>query len=127
MRWETWTFQPPQVVIVEDEAIVRLDLAEAFSDAGFDVIEVANAADALEILSTTPDVQALITDIEMLGSMDGVELAWTVRDHHLLSVSIGVVSGRRVRSKIDLPAATRFFVKPYNVYSVIGAVRQFVH
>ena len=44
-------------------------------DAGYDVIEVDNADEAIAILEGRPDIEVVFTDIQMPGSMDGVKLA----------------------------------------------------
>jgi DNA-binding NtrC family response regulator len=115
----------PRVLVVEDEAIVRLDVTTALSDAGFDVIEVASADDALAILSVTSDVEVVITDIELNGSMDGLKLAWAIRDRWP-PVQLVVVSAQRRLTDADLPEHGRFFAKPYNVDRLVDAVRNFI-
>jgi DNA-binding NtrC family response regulator len=114
-----------RVLVVEDEALVRLDVATALSDAGFDVLEVASAEDALAILLASSDVQAVITDAELDGSMDGLKLAWAIRDRWPL-VHLVIVSGRRTLTDADLPEHGRLFAKPYNVRRLVDAVRSFL-
>ncbi len=111
-----------KVLVVDDEALIRLDLAQALSDVGFDVIEVGSAEDALAVLTASSDVAVMITDIELFGSTDGVKLAWAVRTKWP-PIHIIVVSGRHRLDELHLPDRSRFFVKPYNVQLVIGAVR----
>ena len=50
----------PQVLIVEDEALVRLDLACALADAGCPALAVSNAEHALTVLSILSDVEVVI-------------------------------------------------------------------
>ena len=49
MRWED-SSKTPAVLIVEDEPLVRLGAVRAIKDAGFEVIEAANADEAIRIL-----------------------------------------------------------------------------
>lgn len=122
---ETLKSKRPIVMVVEDEAIIRMGLATDLSAAGFDVIEAANADDALAILSAGTEIAVIVTDVEMAGTMDGVRLAWLVRDRwppiHLL-----VVSGRRILTEADLPERSRFFSKPYLTERVIGTIRDLI-
>lgn len=113
----------PRVLVVEDEALVRLDLARALSESGFDVIEVGNADDALAVLSASTEVAVMITDVELFGSVDGVNLAWAVR-RRWPPIHIIVVSGRHRVWELELPERCRFFPKPYDLRGVIGAVRE---
>ena len=67
------------MLIVEDEFLLRMDAAEAIGAAGFEVIEAANADEAIEVLEARPDITVVFTDIQMPGSMDGLKLARAVR------------------------------------------------
>lgn len=69
----------PTVVIVEDEAIVALDLRMTLSRLGYKVLDVVNnGSDAvMKVLSLKPDV--VIMDIILQGVMDGIEAAWYIR------------------------------------------------
>jgi CheY-like chemotaxis protein len=113
----------PKVLVVDDEALIRLDLASSLAEAGFDVIEVSNADDAVAILTTTPAVAVMVTDVEMAGSMDGARLARVVRDRWP-PVHIVVVSGYHRAAELELPERTRFFPKPYDVRRLIVAIRE---
>lgn len=113
----------PKVLVVEDEALLRTDLAWSLSEVGFDVIEVGNADDAIAVLTATPEIRVMITDVEMAGSMDGVKLARLVRDRWP-PVHIFVVSGYHRAPELDLPSQSRFIAKPYDMRRVINAIRE---
>ena len=72
--------KPPVVLVVEDEVLVRMIVAEVLSEAGFTVLESASADAALTVLETRRDVQVLVTDVNMPGSLDGLGLAQIVVD-----------------------------------------------
>ncbi|MDQ2860114.1 MAG: response regulator, partial [Pseudomonadota bacterium] len=65
----------PTVLVVEDEGLVRLDAVEILRDAGYAVVEAANAEQALAVVAGGGAVDVLFTDINMPGRMDGLELA----------------------------------------------------
>ena len=65
------------VLIVEDEALVRMTAVEMVEEADFEVLEATNADDLL--LEGRRDITVVFTDIEMPGSMDGLRLAQAVR------------------------------------------------
>ena len=71
--------KPREVLIVEDEWLVRMELADAFAALGFDVIESASAEHASAALRANPDVELLITDIRLAGRRNGWELAIEAR------------------------------------------------
>jgi CheY-like chemotaxis protein len=57
----------PVILIVEDEFVVRMAAAEAIRDAGFEVIDAANADDAIVVLARRRDFRVVFTDIRMPG------------------------------------------------------------
>jgi CheY-like chemotaxis protein len=67
------------VLVVEDETLVRMFMADFLDEAGFKVFEAVNADEALTVLKARPDVQVVVTDIEMpAGSMNGLRLARSI-------------------------------------------------
>jgi CheY-like chemotaxis protein len=63
------------VLIVEDEALVRMTAVGMIEEAGFEVLEATNADEAILLLEARRDITVVFTDIEMPGSMDGLRLA----------------------------------------------------
>lgn len=111
------------VLAVEDEPIVRMSMADFLDDAGFKVFEAVNADEAIALLQARTDVQAIVTDIEMPGSMNGLELARVVQ-LRWPGVGIVVTSGRVSPGPDDLMNKVVFLNKPYLPDAVIGAIRQ---
>ena len=72
----------PVVLVVEDDVLLRLVTAGSLREAGFEVLEAANAAEAVQVLKCIP-VDALFSDIDMPGRMDGLALAQWVRQRNL--------------------------------------------
>jgi CheY-like chemotaxis protein len=110
------------VLVVEDEALLRLDAIEMLRDAGFRVIDAANADEAIAILESRRDIHAVVTDIQMPGSMDGLKLAATIRDRWP-PIALIVTSGRKLARPEDLPARGRFLAKPYNGRRLVEEIR----
>lgn len=69
------------ILLVEDEVIIRLGLAEFLRECGFTVYEAGMASDALSVLQTGPLVDLVITDVRMPGEMDGFALARWIRTY----------------------------------------------
>src|SRR5580658_5478660 len=103
----------PVVLIVEDEFLLRMDAADAIAAAGFDVVEAANADEAIEVLESRTDIAVVFTDIQMPGSMDGLKLARAVRGRWP-PIKIIATSGRLNVGDVDLPEGGRFLPKPYS-------------
>jgi CheY-like chemotaxis protein len=72
---------PIIVLLVEDEALLRMFTADVLREEGeFKVIEAASADEALKVLeATAKDVQAVVTDVETPGRLDGFTLSRIVK------------------------------------------------
>jgi two-component system, response regulator PdtaR len=103
-----------RILIVEDEALVRLIGADALEDAGYEVIDAESADEALRRLDEAGDVEVLFTDIRMPGSMDGLELAKFVHNRWP-AVKILLTSGDTWPPKALIPDDGRFLAKPYEI------------
>src|SRR6202165_2002832 len=113
----------PVVLIVEDEFLVRIDAVDMIAGAGFEVVEAANADEAIEILETRGDVTVVFTDIQMPGSMDGLKLARAVRGRWP-PIKIVATSGHLDVRETDLPEGGRFLPKPYSLEQLTGLLRE---
>src|SRR5882724_10745397 len=114
--------QPICVLVVEDEPLVRIDVASGFEDAGFKVYEAANADEAIGLLEEFADIDALVTDVDMPGSIDGLELAHYARSCR--SIKIIVTSGHRKIAMRDLPPAAVFLEKPCRAGQILETLRE---
>ncbi|MDH4438946.1 MAG: response regulator [Rhizobium sp.] len=111
------------VIVVEDETLVRIDIAMSLQEEGFFVFEASSADEAIEILNAHPEISLMFTDIDMPGSMDGLKLAEAVRDRWP-PVKIIIASGHRQLRDDLLPVEGRFFTKPYDHARIIAAMRE---
>lgn len=100
------------VLVAEDDALIRLDICTELADAGFDVVEAANVTDAITILERADKVDAVFTDVEMPGGLDGLEFSSIVHDRWP-QILILVTSGRTPLTKNHLPDGAEFVPKPY--------------
>lgn len=102
----------PAVLIVEDDPLIRWSGAETLGDAGFEVLEAADAEEALTILEARDGVSVLFTDVDMPGPIDGFELA-RIAAGRWPSMHIIIASGRREFQSRRIPRRGRFVPKPY--------------
>jgi CheY-like chemotaxis protein len=112
------------ILTVEDEFLVGEYLGAILEGGGHRVIATLDADEAIKVLERVRDIQLVITDIDMPGSMDGLRLAAAIRDRwppiHLI-----VVTGLAPPSKSELPSASLFIPKPYGAAEILSAVRHF--
>ena len=117
-------YKPESVVVlvVEDDPILLLSNVTLIEDAGFTVVEAANADEAIAILEQRNDIRIVFTDIEMPGSMDGLKLAQAIRNRWP-PVQLIIASGRFAPAAQDMPEGSRFFAKPFRSDDLIAALR----
>lgn len=109
------------VLVVEDDALILLDICDELIDFGFRVFEASNARLALELLLLHPEIEVLFTDIDMPGDMDGLLLAKHVRERWP-PIKIIITSGKHRFTERELPVDGRFIPKPYHPKSVATAI-----
>lgn len=115
----------PVVLVVEDEFLLRMEAADMVQAAGFEVVEAANADQAIEILEARRDITVVFTDIQMPGSMDGLKLARAVRGRWP-PIKIVATSGQLHVRETDLPEGGRFLPKPYSPTQINGVLRELI-
>ncbi len=112
-------FHRPLILVVEDEALVRMTLVDVLEDAGFRVIEAVHADEALRVMKAVPDIQAMVTDVEMpRGSINGFELARQVRASRQ-DIGVLIASGRAAPNPGDLPEGALFIGKPIHPETLV--------
>jgi DNA-binding NtrC family response regulator len=105
--------RPTIILLVEDEALVRMLAWDILTEeAGYRVIEAANADEALALLEIRHDVRLVFTDVDMPGSLNGFGLARIV-DMRWPGIKVIVTSGKAWPDPGDLPKEMRFLAKPY--------------
>lgn len=99
------------ILLVEDEVLIRLMLAEELRDAGHQVIEASDADEAVIILEAIrPDL--IISDVRMPGSIDGLGLLALVRNS-LPDLPVIITSAHLDPAQAQSQGATAFVPKPY--------------
>lgn len=114
------TLSLPLVLIVEDEPLVRELAGVAISEAGFEILEAADADEALRILEARDDVGVLCTDVDMPGSVNGLELVRIVHEKWP-AMRLVVTSGR---APAAVPDDGRFLLKPYTLNALAETVAE---
>lgn len=116
---------PPRrsILVVDDEPLIRINLADFFEDEGFEVHEADSADAAIAILEANPTVRIVLTDVQMPGSMDGVKLAHFVRERFPPTLLV-VASGAVKLTAAQLPAHTMFVAKPFDPRFVLDEIER---
>jgi CheY-like chemotaxis protein len=116
-----------KVLLVEDEPLFRMAMADLLEDAGFDVTVACSGDEAVILLAENDRFDALMTDITMPGAIDGVELAEHAREIHaglpVVFVS-GVPENARRSGEVEQPMA--YFPKPFDMDALLAALGRLV-
>lgn len=115
---------PIRVLVVEDEFLIRLTLAEALGDEGFEVLEAETGDAALSMLHAGSGVRLLLTDIQLPGTLNGHVLAQRVRQT-LPDLPVIFMTGRL---EPDMGASASpldvFIAKPYTLTAICDAAKR---
>lgn len=109
------------VLVVEDDALLRLDLVDTFQTAGYEVLEAANAEGALRHLRDGKRIDVVVTDIQLGGDLTGWDVAEKFRAAHADALII-YVSGN-ADSHARRVAGSVFFSKPCRTWDILKVCR----
>jgi DNA-binding NtrC family response regulator len=108
------------VLIVEDELLIRMVLADTLAHEGYDVIEAGNVLEAIAVLGQRK-VDAVITDVDMPGGLSGLDLAQMISSTHR-NVPVIIASGGHRFTPEELPSDAVFMPKPYGMDAIAAVV-----
>ena len=103
---------PPSVLLVEDEALIRALLAEELRNHGLSVVEASDADEAWAYLQTGGHVDLVFSDVTMPGLMNGIELVRRVKAQYPQVKTI-VTSG--YAGPVNIGDVGVFLPKPYRL------------
>jgi CheY-like chemotaxis protein len=107
-----------RILLVEDDVLVRAVSAETLRLAGFTVVEATNADEAWSYLANGEEVDLVFSDIQMPGSMTGVDLARRLRSEHP-ALPVILTSGRAGSDGLG-----RFLPKPFRPSQLVSLIRE---
>jgi CheY-like chemotaxis protein len=110
-----------RILVVEDEVLVRVLVAEELRLAGFSVIEAGRADEALTFIKADEQVDLVFSDIRMPGSLNGLQLAQILRDRYP-DIPVILTSGNAFPGHIGIVEA--FVPKPYEVTEIIVLISE---
>lgn len=115
---------PIYILVVDDEPLLRMALAEELRDAGFTVVEAASADEALAYYHANQNIDLVFTDVQMPGSLDGLDLVGRLFD---LNGFLPVIVTSAALGDRHIADGAKFIPKPYRldeatslVFSTLG-------
>jgi two-component system, response regulator PdtaR len=110
------------ILVVEDEVLIRMDISDALRAHGFNILEAADASEAIRVLRSGVGVSLVLTDVRMPGDLDGVGLAKYVRANYP-AIPCLITSALSVPDMSDLSPAP-LIPKPYRRERVIEEIER---
>jgi len=107
----------PVLLVVEDEVLIRLAVADFLRNEGFTVIEAGSAREALTVLKARSDISLVVTDIHMSGALEGLDLIREIR-RSFPSVKIITASAYQISEPVE---AT--ITKPYSFDRLLSVIK----
>lgn len=111
------------ILVVEDETLIRIYVADYLRECGFNVVEAADGAKAVQILEANDAVHLVFTDITLPGHPDGLGLAEWIRSRRPdlpLILTSGKVTAEAAQEASNAP----FFAKPCDYAEVASTMRR---
>jgi DNA-binding NtrC family response regulator len=114
LRWQedaalkTWI----ATLVVEDDALIRFDLAQTLEAQGYKTFDAADAEEAIAVLERHSEIAVVFTDIQMPGTMDGLALSRYVRKRWPPTILV-VSSGHCTPTQEEMASGALFIPKPY--------------
>ena len=109
------------VLVVEDEVLIRLMIADALRSHGINVIEASNGDEAMHVLQSALPVELLLTDIRMPSALDGLALAQAARSARP-GLKLIVATSQQADEELT-GLADAFFSKPYHLNAIVERVK----
>jgi CheY-like chemotaxis protein len=107
----------PVILVVEDEVLIRISVSDFLRSEGFNIIEAGNVREALSLLRAHAHIALVLTDINMSGEMEGLELIRKIRRSY---PAIKVIAASAYRINEPIEAAV---IKPYSLQSLLAVVK----
>jgi CheY-like chemotaxis protein len=114
---------PASVLLVEDEILIRKNLADELREVNIRVIEAASAAEAWDYLQTGNKPDLVFSDVKMPGPYDGLELVRRIQSQ-FPDLKIIITSGNL--GPEQRPAGVLFLPKPYRIDHAVNTAQRFL-
>ena len=111
------------ILLVEDEGLIRMTLSEMLEEAGYAVTEAVNGDEARTLIRDVDAFDALLTDIQMPGVADGIDVARDFHQRHPKSPVVFMTGRPDMLSRVGRLAATEALLrKPFGPRQMLDAL-----
>jgi two-component system, response regulator PdtaR len=111
----------PNLLLVEDEPLIRMGLADSCEREGFIVVEAGDGLEAVSLLKLHPSIRLVVSDVDM-PRMDGIELTKKIHKD-FQAIQVVLVSGKTYLRTDDFPEVP-FFEKPVHERALLECLKR---
>jgi len=112
-----------RIMIVEDNMIIRMDLEDSLSDAGFEIVAKTAYGDIAIEKATSIPMDLILMDIGLKGEMDGLEAIQHIKENQ--TIPFIILSGNsdlKTNQHIEALEPHAVIVKPINMEQLIALI-----
>jgi len=115
----------PTILVVEDELLIRMPVADYLRDCGYRVLEASTASEAVAVFKAGEPIEIVFSDINLPGEMNGFALAKWIRGQHP-HVRVILTSGAASTAKnaAEMCEEGPFLEKPYSYEALVAHIRR---
>ena len=114
---------PYRILLVEDENLIRGMLVEMLEEAGYVVVEASTGDEACELISGRNGFDVLLTDIQMPGRTDGIDLAHRFAADHPNAPIVFMTGRPDMLSRVgNLTTSEGLLRKPFRPRQMLDAI-----
>ncbi|MGE7156232.1 response regulator [Methylorubrum rhodesianum] len=118
------TAPAPYALVVDDDAMIRMNVVDILTDAGFRTFEAETGDKAIPLLEREQEcIVLLFSDVQMPGARNGFALARETAERWP-HISIVIASGNHKPGPSDMPEGACFIAKPFSAETVHAHIQE---
>jgi DNA-binding response OmpR family regulator len=112
---------PKRILVVEDEALVRMTIVDVLEDEGYAVVEAATGDEAARLMEDGNGFALVFTDLRLPGGLSGYDVVELARQHGIPVICLSGLDDRDTRERADA-AGAHFLAKPFRPAKLVAEV-----
>ena len=111
-----------RILVAEDESLIRLDIVETLTEAGYDVVAQAGDGEEAVELANSQEIDLAVLDVKM-PKLDGISVASKLQEHSIPVVMLTSFSDADLVSEASAAGAMAYVVKPFGANDLLPAIQ----
>ena len=111
-----------RILVAEDESLIRLDIVETLTEAGYDVVAQAGDGEEAVELANSNEIDLAVLDVKM-PKLDGISVAAKLQELSIPVVMLTSFSDSDLVSEASAAGAMAYVVKPFGANDLLPAIQ----